>query len=402
MAMDALKNLIGNIPDWQKRLDDLSGQIVRRQAELAAADAEEPQASAARSLRNKGSSESLKPKDDGPLHVDCDPTPPQQQGDCTPQVKAPVPVQAEQVLPESPESANRLALHKKAREAVAAAHSRALAQAKMKQRSSSMASADGPPLTYRTRSMIIVYYDSYVQGFFDELVRFISSSRNLLRKARMAAKVAQIKRMAELELQDDENGTGDDGAPSDSLPSLRYMSTRRLGVMSAIKRSDLSGIKGSDQSADVFESLDKNLESVQSTCEHGAHRFLRDAACDDEIKKIQARMSEVLASAEKELERVRREEPELAKESIDAGRARARRPISVRREMTAGLKSNAQPDKEAGTSLEASATGHRGNNEPEAANPLEVDANDEPDEGIDVMLPRLEYRSTRYMRTRAG
>jgi len=36
MAMDALKNLTNNIPGWLSRLDELSSQVDKRQAELAA------------------------------------------------------------------------------------------------------------------------------------------------------------------------------------------------------------------------------------------------------------------------------------------------------------------------------------------------------------------------------
>ncbi|KAM0360228.1 hypothetical protein ACHAO7_012142, partial [Fusarium culmorum] len=67
MAMNALKNLVNNVPDWLQRLDDLSGQIDRRQAELAAVAAAEGKSPKAKSLRNKGSTESLKPKDDPPV-----------------------------------------------------------------------------------------------------------------------------------------------------------------------------------------------------------------------------------------------------------------------------------------------------------------------------------------------
>ncbi|KAH7183982.1 hypothetical protein DER44DRAFT_834964 [Fusarium oxysporum] len=67
MAMDALKNLVNNVPDWLQKLDDLSGQIDRRQAELAAADVAEGKNAETKSLRNKGSTESLKPRDGPPV-----------------------------------------------------------------------------------------------------------------------------------------------------------------------------------------------------------------------------------------------------------------------------------------------------------------------------------------------
>ncbi|CRK43763.1 hypothetical protein BN1723_005813 [Verticillium longisporum] len=56
--MDALKNIIANVPDWLKRLDDLGIQIDQRQAELAALGV-----SSTKSIKNRGSTESLKLKD---------------------------------------------------------------------------------------------------------------------------------------------------------------------------------------------------------------------------------------------------------------------------------------------------------------------------------------------------
>ncbi|PHH64616.1 hypothetical protein CDD81_4227 [Ophiocordyceps australis] len=387
--MAAFRNLIDKIPDWQRRLDDLSGQIKCRQAELAVFNAQSPGSVRTRSLRNKGSAESLAPKDDPAWPMDVDKT--EQTGDDQEAAET-TPTTNAQAIPSSPESANRLALHKKAREAVAAAHSKALTHAKKKRRSASMISAEGAPPTYRTRNMIIVYYDSYVQGFFDELVRFISSSRNLLRKAKMAAKVARIKRMAEQEMTEDDGA--DDGLSGDGLPSLRYMSTRQLGR--------LGGTNGDCQGPDVHESLDKSLEFVQGTCEHGAHQFLRDADCDEEIKKIQSRLAEVLTTAQVELERIQREDPELASESMDMAKARARRPISIRRGLSSGQKGDGESDKEPLAAPKAMEPDSGKKGILEAGNPVEVDAKQDADEGIDVMLPKLHYRSTRYMRSGAA
>ncbi|PHH74351.1 hypothetical protein CDD82_4968 [Ophiocordyceps australis] len=390
--MAAFRNLIDKIPDWQRRLDDLGGQIKCRQAELAVFNAQSPASVRSRSLRNKGSAESLAPKDDTPWPMDLDKTDKTDQIPNDKEAPQTRPTTSAQAIPSSPESANRLALHKKAREAVAAAHPRALTHANKKRRSSSMISAEGAPPTYRTRNMIIVYYDSYVQGFFDELVRFISSSRNLLRKARMAAKVARIKRMAEQEIMEDHGG--DQGLSGDALPSLRYMSTRRLGR--------LGDTNGDGQAPDVHESLDRSLEFVQSTCEHGAHQFLRDADCDEEIKKIQSRLAEVLTTAAAELERVQRQDPELASESMDMVKARARRPISVRRGLTLGQRGEGGSDKEPLASPKAMEPDPEKNGVLEASSPLGVDATQDADEGIDVMLPKLNYRSTRYMRNGAA
>ncbi|KAF4455923.1 hypothetical protein F53441_1861 [Fusarium austroafricanum] len=376
MAMDSLKNLVNNVPGWLQQLDDLSGQIDRRQAELAAVAAAEGKSAETKSLRNKGSTESLKPKDDPPVvHAE----PPANEDileDATPDNKVHTP---------SPESID------KQLEIIKAARAKAEAQVRKKPKSPSMMSNEDAPAAYRTRSMIIVYYDSFVQTFFDDLVRFVSSSRNLMRKAKMAARVAQIKKLAEQDVSEDGN--------NDALPSLRYMSSRRFGPMS------ISRPGANNQPPDVHDKLDKGLEFVQSMCERGAHQFLRDGDCNDEISKVQKRLTEVLEMAKTEMERVEREEPELAKETGEMGKIRTRRPISMRRDMTAGLKEGSPtPTEEENNKLEPAKLEAA---EPISAAypmaPIEVDPNImEADEGIDVEmeLPKLQYPSTLAIHSR--
>jgi hypothetical protein len=60
-TLDALSTLCTSIPDWIARLDDLNGQIANRQIELARLTEKERPPS--RSLKNKGSTESLWLKD---------------------------------------------------------------------------------------------------------------------------------------------------------------------------------------------------------------------------------------------------------------------------------------------------------------------------------------------------
>ncbi|KAG4267455.1 hypothetical protein FPRO04_12893 [Fusarium proliferatum] len=384
MAMDALKNLVNNVPDWLQRLDDLSGQIDRRQAELGAVAAAEGKSAETKSLRNKGSTESLKPKDDPPVvHAEVQANEDILEdgaGDNTAQT--PVKPKTPKVHTPSPGSIRQQ------QEIIKAAQARARAQGRKKRKSPSMMSNEDAPAAYRTRSMIIVYYDSYVQSFFDDLVRFVSSSRNLMRKAKMAARVAQIKKLAE---QDVSEG----GSIDDALPSLRYMSSRRFGPMS------ISRPGAGDQPPDVYDKLDKGLEFVQSMCEHGAHQFLRDGDCNDEISKVQKRLTEILEMAKTEMERVEREEPELAKETGEMGKVRTRRPMSMRRNSRGQGSSTPtmEENKLNPAMLEAA--------EPSIAAdpmaPMAVDPNImEADEGIDVEmeLPKLQYRSTRAMRSR--
>ncbi|RBR10986.1 uncharacterized protein FIESC28_09260 [Fusarium coffeatum] len=390
MAMDALKNLANNVPDWLQRLDDLSGQIDRRQAELAAVAAAEGRNPETKSLRNKGSTESLKPKDDPPVvHAEA-PNDEDILEDATAENGAQTPVKTNTPKVHTPSPGSI----RQQQEIIKTAQARARAVVKKKPKSPSMMSNDDAPAAYRTRTMIIVYYDSYVQGFFDELVRFVSSSRNLMRKAKMAARVAQIKKLAEQDVSEDGNN-------DDALPSLRYMSSRRFGPMSIARPG------AGDQPPDVYDNLDKGLEFVQSMCEHGAHQFLRDGDCNDEISKVQKRLTEVLEMAKTEMERVQREEPELAKETGEMGKVRTRRPISMRREMSAGLKEGSPtptPTKEENNKLEpAKLEAAEPTPAPDPMAPMAVDPNImEADEGIDVEMemPKLQYRSTRAMRSR--
>ncbi|EGU82129.1 hypothetical protein FOPG_18277 [Fusarium oxysporum f. sp. conglutinans race 2 54008] len=374
MAMDALKNLVNNVPDWLQRLDDLSDQIDQRQAELAAVAAAEGKSAETKSLRRKGSTKSLKPKDDPPIVHAGDPANEGILEDGGGENTAQTPVKLEAPKEHTPIPAS---IHPQ-QEIIQAVQSRARAQVRKKPKSPSMMSNEDASAAYRTRSMIIVYYDSYGPSFFDDLVTFVSSSGNLMRKAKMAARVAQIKKLAEQDVSEDGNN-------ADALASLRYMSSRRFGPMSIARPG------AGNELPDVYDKLHKGLEFVQSMCEHGADQFLRKGNCNDEISEVQKRLNEVLEMAKTEMERVEREEPELVKEPGEMGKVRTRRPISMRRNMTVGIKEGSPTPTKEENNLE---------NRLETMGPIYRDSKyDESDEGIDVEMepPKLQYRSTQVM-----
>ena len=243
---------------------------------------------------------------------------------------------------------------------------------------------------YRTRSMIIVYYDSAVQTAFEDLVKFVSGNRNAMRKGKMAAKMAEMRRAAELEVDadDDDDGLDDllaprgkdllatqknvsldkDGktivegiGPVDSLngqaadlplPRLRFVSTRQMGpsrdygirnnaVAGQLSMGFLKGYRrgGNDGAPDIFDELDKGLEWCQSQCEHAAHQFLRDGECSTEIDNIKRKLTEVKESAEKELEKLKKDEaaspPRTPIRGVNAeGKSRELKTVHMRREYT--------------------------------------------------------------------
>jgi hypothetical protein len=352
-----------------------------------------------------------------------------------------------------------------------------------------MLSAEGAtPSKYRNRNLVKVYYDSYVQSFFEELVKFVSASRNLMRKARMAAKVAQIKKMAELEVPDDASsssaeehscngdmsmdldppqlaspndmppvitdgmkvdlpdGQGDTQAdatkstpdqnvnngPSPAISPSRSPQPRsptaenvrgnghnlpsqplKPGSVPTTTRPKLGGGYssfssfglglGDSQQPDVFDELDKNLESVQSMCEHAAHQFLRDGDCSDEVVKIKDRLSGTKTSAENQIDRMLDQDETLkAKLSEAPVRARSYRPQSMRRGASlAATSPTASRGSAEGSRITSGGFGGdklTADSEPNqfgaSGGVLEVDDGSD-DENREP--PKLQYRSTRAM-----
>lgn len=239
--MDALTNLKDHCPDWARRIDELSGQIEQRQLELAELAAQQQQQSGSfsngqtvskKSLRNRGSTESLKPPNE---EVEAHTGPATTPGKTSPEYnkidvhEAPrASVASRGGIDKSHKglgngngngnghsSSSPSTSERQTNQAVAVTSAKArvtLRRTQLSRRRAAAAaaesflSADGAtPARYRSRNLVIVYYDSYVQSFLEDLVKFVSASRNLMRKAKMAARVAQIKRMAELEMPDDDS-----------------------------------------------------------------------------------------------------------------------------------------------------------------------------------------------------
>ncbi|KAI1366786.1 hypothetical protein F5Y08DRAFT_327160 [Xylaria arbuscula] len=319
---DPLDSVITNAPDWVKRLEELSSQIEQRQRDLAKFSGAEPPSSSARSIRNRGSTESLRPQDDGP------PLPTPDPDLTTDQMPKPIITTVPQtpngnVRPNGPQPPSTPAsdpwtgssLVRHTNEMVATAQRRARATVRKRQKTESMMSGEAATTPkYRSRRMVMVYYDSYVQSFFEELVKFVSAQRNLMRKAKMAAKVAHIRRLAELEMPEEDEDDEGEGM------KLQYFSTRSyggalrgpgLGLVPGrgMRTSALNGGLGAfNEKGDIWDELDKGLESIQGLCERAAHQFLRDGDCNEEIEKIKSRLVKVKDSAVSEKDRISAEE----------------------------------------------------------------------------------------------
>ncbi|KAE8447671.1 hypothetical protein EG329_010477 [Mollisiaceae sp. DMI_Dod_QoI] len=373
--MEALETLCTSVPEWNDRLDELNGQIALRQIELARlTESERPPT---RSLKNKGSTESLRPKDgnENPF-ISHDPEKPEDiqlnpfdspQSNLNGFTSIPRPVVAVGRATTPPKTSSNPrpspgGLTRQSSQPTPLPPGRPSGPALRKRKTESLASNESIAPKYRTRSMIIVYYDSAVQTAFEELVKFVSGSRNAMRKGKMAAKMAEMKRAAEMEVgEDDEDDDGEDAmndlasnqgkliaaqkkvsigkqgesltaggiaaADSDSsyaadmaMPKLKFVSTRQMGPSrDAATNKDRFGntlsvglLRGyrraGGEAPDIFDDLDKGLEWCQGQCEHAAHQFLRDGECSTEITNIKRKLVEVKEAAAKELEKLKKEE----------------------------------------------------------------------------------------------
>jgi hypothetical protein len=160
-----------------------------------------------------------------------------------------------------------------------------------KRKTTSVLSNNTAPVKFRSRSTVIVYYDSRVQAAFGQLVRNIGAGRNHIRKARMAARMEVLS--ADSEDTDDERV---------ELPTFR--STRQFGSLPTNNRNARNSTDDSRAAIDIaLNEVDAALERAQGFCEKGAHQFLRDGDCGEETAGTKESFRTLLEIAEKELAR---------------------------------------------------------------------------------------------------
>lgn len=149
------------------------------------------------------------------------------------------------------------------------------------------------PTKFRSRSMVVVYYNAEIQKAFEQLVRDIGIGRNLIRKGKMTARMETLTGV----LNDDGVYDITDG---DVPPSIELSGFRRAGERTPIKRPN----SNTDGTPTAFDRADKALEKAQSFCERGAHQFLRDGDCRLEIETAKKAFEEVSKISIEELPRV--------------------------------------------------------------------------------------------------
>ncbi|KAF9739558.1 hypothetical protein PMIN06_006945 [Paraphaeosphaeria minitans] len=183
------------------------------------------------------------------------------------------------------------------------------------------------PSKLRSRTMIVVNYDGQIQTCIEQLVRAIGTGRNMLRKAKMAAKLDAMAAMAGSSSDDD-----DDDDDDESNVVMAKIGYRHRGLSSMRARGMMRVTEDtSSTSVERFDTADKALEEAQALCERAAHRLLREGDCRKELGGVRRYFGEVaelaktevaqydaqkLVADEKEQQQVVRQGPEPEKQSL--------------------------------------------------------------------------------------
>ena len=274
-ALTSLTHLSDNIPEWLIKLDELAAQVVEQHSRFTRLT----HFTEIKLTRKKhDSTESLRPKDDD-HHND----------------GTAVVVTNTSMPPGQPSITNPNV-----------DRAMILSDVRRKRKPGSSFSNALGPHRYRTRSMVIVYYDSAIQEAFETLVRNIASARNKLRKGK---KTASFKaRMASLGMKDTSLGTTNEL----TLLNPKLVRTR-------LERTNRGADGQPPDYIPAFDDTDRDLEVAQSLCEVAAHQFLRDGNCIEEIEGTRQRFQNCLRVAQREADVLRQQKPQehVAEEPVE-------------------------------------------------------------------------------------
>ena len=275
-TMDALASfdhLVNNLPLWLSKLEDLSVQVTKQHAQFMKLT----HSNEVKLARQKtGSTESLRPQEGKEATID------------QRHKAAEVTVTAVSVGEFQQSQTD---------------HTLAVKEAQRERKPGSSPSAVSGPTKSRSRSMVIVYYDSYVQEAFELLVRNVATARNNLRKGKTAATFKA--RMASL-------GIGNNSFIAGGGRAMLDAKMMRLSQKTEFDPA-------ADNGTSIFDAVDQDLEKAQSRCESAAHQFLRDGDCAEEIRTTRECFQKCLDVAQKEVDRLKEEKAQETPEEQDTG-----------------------------------------------------------------------------------
>lgn len=284
--LESFTHLTENIPSWLTKLDDLTAQVAEQNARFIRSSNFGDQ------LKKKkhNSTESLRPNDNEDNIQDDAIIPP-----------------TDTYIPPNP---SHKCLSHASRPKAAANNAIVAAEIRRKRKPGSGQSHASGHARYRTKSMVIVYYDSAIQESFESIVRDIAGARNTLRKGKTTASFKT--RMASI-------GIGVDDDPFAGVAKFKMMAPKLTRPSFPSTRIGGPEPLGNNEGMTCFEDTDRDLETAQNLCEVAAHQFLRDGDCRLEIEGTRKRFQDVLEVAKKQVARfTEEEEQEKAKEEVEA------------------------------------------------------------------------------------
>jgi hypothetical protein len=178
-----------------------------------------------------------------------------------------------------------------------------LAQSQRKRKlGPSIRSGASGPQKFRSKHMLVIYYDAYLQEQLDALVKGIGGARNNLRKGKLSRSAS---RGFQLPCFGRASNQGNYGIPS--LNGLKNPPTSYLSVPIDSERQPANHQPTADE---AFTNADKHLEGAQSLCETAAHQVLRDGDCSVELNAVVAKLESALEIATAAVAQLREEEAE--------------------------------------------------------------------------------------------
>lgn len=156
------------------------------------------------------------------------------------------------------------------------------------------------PSRYHRRTMVVMNYDGDMQKSFELLVRAIGTGRNMLRKAKMEAKMNELAALAGSSEDEDDVDDEQEGAIAAKVSYRPRMASMR--ARAAARRGGARGASGAVTTpVAVFDTTDKTLEHAQNLCEKAAHVTLREGDCRKELEGMRKSFADVLETAKTEV-----------------------------------------------------------------------------------------------------
>jgi len=269
-ALNSFRTLLEQLPGWITGLESILDNATQRQNELLFVN--QPADSDRTLVRKTSKSTSLKSersKKEEQCEASAVTDAPRLQ---TPTTPTPIPTLLRPQLPHMTESD-------------------ALRLSQRKRKTFSACSGDmSGPSKYRSRALVVVYYDGDIQKRLTRIVQDFSACRNDNRTSKMTATVDMLSRSGS-------SSSGSDSSAGEEIVkgigSFAYKTTR-------LRLQDSSAM-GKPEGSEALDKVDGLLERSQNLCEHAAHQVLRDGDCASEVSQVKKLLEEAKTAAELEL-----------------------------------------------------------------------------------------------------